>query len=98
MKLNKIFFILALFMLSLLFISSINASEISDSNLTDSNNVEIISSSEYSFRDLQNSINNDNNIFLTNDVKHFENDVNGILINKEVTINGNGHVINANFV
>ena len=84
-------------MLSLLFISSINASEISDSNLTDSNNVEIISSSEYSFRDLQNSINNDNNIFLTNDVKHFENDVNGILINKEVTINGNGHVINANF-
>ena len=103
---KKIFLVLIAVML-VMTIMSVSATDIKDDqNLTDNNDDivlssgssdEIIADGEESFSNLQSDINSaSDSITLNRDYKFTTgDDINGVKINKKITINGNGHTIDA---
>lgn len=100
LKIYKICLVVALiFIFSMGAVSSQDVNQTSDFAVDSSDEIEIISSSENTFSELNEDISNVNVINLTKDYTFNEdndkNYVNGIAVNKDLTINGNNHIIDA---
>ena len=105
MKFKRVFFILVTLIL-LFTISSANALEDNSTSILQDNALDDISNpldnSAKSFSDLNNLINsnNDSDIYLNNDYSFVKDSdsslINGVLIDREVTIHGNGFTLNGN--
>ncbi len=98
LKIHEICLVAALiFIFSMGAVSSQDVNQTSDLAVDSVGEIEIVSSSENTFTDLNDDISNVNVINLTKDYAFNEDDdknyVNGIAVNKDLTINGNNHVI-----
>ena len=81
----------------ILSLSFVSASDNSTPCENINNNSSPLKDSINTFNDLQNEINNENDyLILDKDYEYVDGNINGVLINKSITIDGNGHTLNGN--
>ncbi len=99
MKMSKKILIFSLFLILFLGISAISAADNTTSNLkaADNDNIADVGNNDMSFAEFKNQIDSNSKINLNTDVVYNANDNidKGIVIKKDITINGNGHTIDA---